>query len=208
MGCGGMVPAADARGSQTMSILLGFAPFILFAILANLSVDLALWVALAAAFVIAIRDFAHTRILRVLDVGSTILFGLLAIYTGFIQPSLSIQIVRLLVDGGLLSVAFVSIVIRNPFTLDYAREQVPQELWHERPFLRMNYIVAAVWTLALAAMTAADAAATFNRKFPLSLEVAAGLAALTAAVIFTARYPAQTRPQTARLRDFTLTRRN
>ena len=78
-----------------MGILLGFAPFIVFALLAGLSIDLALWTALAAAFVIGIRDFAHTRLLRVLDMGSVVLFGLLALYTGFIQPSLSIPAVHL-----------------------------------------------------------------------------------------------------------------
>ena len=35
-----------------MAILLGFAPFILFSLLTNVSVDLALWLAFAAAFAI------------------------------------------------------------------------------------------------------------------------------------------------------------
>ena len=145
-----------------MGILLGFAPFIVFALLTGLSIDLALWAALASAFVIAIRDFAHTRLLRVLDMGSVALFGLLALYTGFIQPSLSIAGVRLIVDGGLMAIALVSILIGNPFTLDYAREQVPEEFWQTPLFLRTNYIIASVWVLAFGAMTAADAAATFS----------------------------------------------
>jgi len=181
-----------------MGILLGFAPFIVFALLAGISTDLALWAALAAAFAIGIRDFAQTRLLRILDVGSMVLFGMLALYTGFIQPSLSIQAVRLIVDGGLFSVALASLLVGNPFTLDYAREQVAREFWQAPLFLRANYIVSGAWTLAFAAMTAADAAATFNARFPLNLDVAAGFAALTLAVIFTARYPAHVRAQAAR----------
>jgi hypothetical protein len=181
-----------------MGILLGFAPFIVFALLTSISTDLALWAALAAAFAIGIRDFAHTRLLRVLDVGSMILFGMLALYTGFIQPSLTIQAVRLIVDGGLFSIALVSLLVGNPFTLDYAREQVAKEVWQAPPFLRTNYIVAGVWTLAFAAMTAADAAATFNAHFSPNLDGAAGFAALTLAVIFTARYPAQMRTRVTR----------
>lgn len=172
-----------------MGILLGVSPFIVFALLTSLSVDLALWAAFAAAFVLSIRDFAHTRILRQIDVGSMILFGLLAIYTGFIQPSLSIQAVHLVADGGLLVIAFASLVSGHPFTLDYAREHVPQEMWQTPEFLRSNYIVAVVWTLAFAAMTVTDAMATFNRQFPATLEVAASLGALTLAVVFTARFP-------------------
>jgi hypothetical protein len=188
-----------------MGILLGFAPFIVFALLTGVSVDLALWTALAAAFVIGIRDFAHTRLLRLLDIGSVALFGLLAIYTGFIQPGIPVQAVRLIVDGGLLILALGSILAGNPFTLDYAREQVPREFRENPFFVRTNYIVAAVWTLAFAAMTAADAAATFNARFPVMLDAATGLAALTLAVIFTARFP--TRMRTARERATKLARR-
>jgi hypothetical protein len=184
-----------------MGLLLGFAPFIVFALLTSVSVNLALWVALAVAFAIAIRDFAHTRILRVLEVGSTALFGLLALYAGFIQPGVSIQTVRLVVDGGLLTIALSSMIIANPFTLEYAREQVPEELWLSPLFVRSNYIVTGVWTIAFAAMTAADAAATFDKHFPLTLDVAAGLAALTFAVAFTARYPVRVRARAARAHD-------
>jgi hypothetical protein len=181
-----------------MGILLGFAPFIVFALVAGISVDLALWAALAAAFVNAMRDFSRTKHLRILDVGSFALFGLLALYTGFIQPSLSIQAVRLVVDSGLMVIALATIVVGNPFTLDYAREQVPQEFWRAPLFLRTNYIVAAVWVAAFAAMTAADAVATFNARFPLTLDMAANLAALALAVAFTARYPAHIRARVAR----------
>ena len=180
-----------------MGILLGFAPFIVFALLAGISVDLALWTALAAAFVNDMRDFARTRQFRILDVGSFALFGLLALYTGFIQPSLSIQAVRLVIDSGLMTMALVSIIVGNPFTLDYAREQVPREFWRAPLFLRSNYIVAAVWVAAFAAMTAADAVATFNTRFPLTLDMAANLAALALAVAFTVRYPARVRARVA-----------
>lgn len=180
-----------------MGILLGFSPFIVFALLTGISVDLALWAALAAAFIISIGDFSRTRHLRVLDIGSLALFGLLALYTGFIEPSLSVAAVRLVIDGGLMIIALVSIVIGRPFTLDYAREQVPKEFWRAPLFLRSNYIIAGVWVLTFAAMTAADALATFNTRFSVSLDIAASLAALVLAVAFTARYPARVRARAA-----------
>ncbi|MGD0865422.1 MAG: hypothetical protein ABSA49_07685 [Rhizomicrobium sp.] len=181
-----------------MGILLGFVPFILFALLTNISDSLALWVAFASAFAIGIRDFAHTKILRVLDVGSIILFGLLALYAGFVQPSLSLQAVRLVIDCGLLSIALVSMAIRNPFTLQYAREQTPQEFWDTPVFIRTNYVITTVWALSFLVTTAADATATFNKKFPLSLDIGIGLAALALAVVFTARYPGYVRAHVQR----------
>ena len=183
-----------------MGILLGFMPFIVFAALSGLSIDLALWTALAFAFVIGIRDFAHTRLLRILDVGCLTLFALLALYTGFIQPGISIGTVRLLVDGGLLVIALVSIFVGNPFTLEYTREQTPKEHWTAPHFLRANYIAAGVWVFAFAAMTAADAAATFDARLSLRLDVAVNLAILALALVFTARYPAYVRAQASRLK--------
>jgi hypothetical protein len=172
-----------------MGILLGFAPFIIFALLTGLSVDLALWAALSAAFVVAIRDFAQTRILRSLDVGSVVLFAALALYAGFIQPGISVQAVRLAVDGGLLLLVCAAMLSGDPFANIPAKGSARQDFDGARRFVRGNYIVAGVWALAFAVMTVADAAATFNRTFPLTLDVAAGLAALTAAVVFTARFP-------------------
>src|SRR5690242_16568667 len=109
-----------------MNLALGFVPFILFAVLMRLSTDLALWVAFAAAFTLGMRSFLDTRVLKTLDAGNTALFGLLALYKGFIQPSLSFGALLLAVDGGLLAIILASIVLHEPFTLQYAREQVSQ----------------------------------------------------------------------------------
>ncbi len=176
-----------------MGLLLGFTPFILFTLLTGLSVSLALWVAFAAAFAIGIRDFLHAKMLRSLDVGSLALFALLALYSGFIQPGLAVQAVRMIADAGLLIVALVSIVTKNPFTAQYAREQVPEKFWDAPWFVRGNYVLTGVWALAFLIMAAADAFATFDRGFPISLDVAAGLGTLALAIVFTVRNPIHAR---------------
>src|SRR3984957_13535679 len=109
----GMRVSVKSPRAAPMAILLGFAPFIAFALLSNFDLDLALWVAFAAAFAIAIRDFAHSRLLRMLDVGSVVLFGLLSLWSGFIQPGIPIQMARLVVDGGLFAMAVMSLVLRH-----------------------------------------------------------------------------------------------
>jgi hypothetical protein len=182
-----------------MGILLGFAPFIIFALLTSVSVSLALWAAFAASFVITIRDFVQSPTLRMLDIGSVVLFGLLALYAGFIQPSLSIQAVRLAVDSGLFLIALGSMALRNPFTLQYAREQVPKEFWANPLFLRTNYIITAAWTAAFAVTAGADAITTFTPHIPLALDVALGLGAMACAIVFPVRYPAYVRAHAAEL---------
>ena len=172
-----------------LNLILGFSPFIVFSILTQLSMNMALWLAFAAAFVISIRDFVETRALKLLDMGSLVLFGLMALYTGFVQQDLSFGAVRLMVDIGLLLLVCGSLLRRQPFTLQYARETVPQELWAAPLFLRVNYIITAVWALAFVIMTIADALATFDSSFPVIVSVAVGVLSLAGALTFTLRYP-------------------
>ena len=176
-----------------MNLVLGFVPFILFAVLMRLSADLGLWVAFAAAFTLGMRSFLDTQVLKTLDAGNTALFGLLALYKGFIQPDLSFGALLLAVDGGLLAIVIASLALHEPFTMQYAREQVSPEQWQTPAFLRTNYIVTGVWVAALALMTGADAAATFASAISVTSAMAAGLVALVVALMFSLRYPAYLR---------------
>src|SRR5438067_10177915 len=134
-----------ARVRSPLAMVLGFVPAAIFALLANVSQDLALWAGLSAAFVVSIRDFAHEPVLRLLDMGSLMLFGVTALYAGFIHPGITIQLTRFVVDVGFFALALLSIILRNPLTLQYAREQVGNDLWKSRPFLLTNYGLTALW---------------------------------------------------------------
>lgn len=169
-----------------MQFLLGFAPFIVFAALTRVSVSLALWLALAAGFALGIRNFLHKRELRLLDCGSIVLFGGLALLAGFILPGISIGAVRLTVNGGLTILAFASIIFRRPLTLPYAREQVAAALWSTPHFLTLNYRISTAWMAAFAAMAVADVL-TLLSYLPLSGDIAIGLVALVLAIVFTLR---------------------
>jgi len=173
-----------------MNLVLGFVPFILFDVLMRVSVDLALWAAFAAAFTLAMRSFLDTRVLKMLDGGNIALFGLLALYKGFVQPGLGYGAVLLAVDGGLLVIAVASLLLHEPFTLQYAREQVAPEQWSAPGFRRANYVVTGVWTAALAVMTSADVAAMLVSAVTVTEAMLAGLVALAFALTFSLRYPA------------------
>ena len=144
-----------------MTLLFGFAPFILFAILSRLSADLALWLAFAAAFVVTIRDFVESPSLRLLDGASLTLFGLLALWRGFVAPEL--------VAGrgphhrrcGPVPGDLCSLLRRQPFSLQYASRDTKDRHWPLPVFLRVNYVISLVWGLTFAAMALADGAVTF-----------------------------------------------
>lgn len=141
-----------------MSTLLGFAPFILFAILNGiLPVAAALAVAaLVAAGLAAYGRVAHGRSLKSLEIGSVVLFGGLALATYLWALVWSTREIHLAVDLGMLAIVVVSLVVRRPFTIQYAREQVPAEYWSSPRFLRVNDVITAGWAVAFAVLAVAD----------------------------------------------------
>jgi hypothetical protein len=173
-----------------MNLVVGFAPFILFTILSRLSVDLALWVAFAAAFVVTIRDFVESPSLRLLDAGSFALFALLALGRGFLDPNLSLAAVRFIAALSLFLLLGLPLALKRPFSVDYARLDEREAGWPPALFLRVNVLVSGAWVMAFAIMAAADGAVAFDAGLPLYGSIAISVVALAAAVTFTLRYPA------------------
>ena len=173
-----------------MNLILGFAPFILFAVFTRLSADFALWIAFAAAFVVTIRDFVETPSLRLLDCGSLVLFAGLALWRGFIQPDLSLAAVRLAADLGMFVLLGCPLLLGRPFSLQYASPRTGEQEWPPRLFRRVNYVISAVWVAGFGLMALADGVVTFNPELPFYLAVVADLLALGLATLFTLRYPA------------------
>jgi uncharacterized membrane protein len=52
-----------------------------------------------------------------------------------------------LVNVTLMAIAWGSLLVGTPFTIQYAREQVAPELWHSPAFVRVNQCITAVWGL-------------------------------------------------------------
>ncbi len=175
-----------------MNILLAFAPFLIFAVLGRItSPTISLIAAATASVLILLRDLLlRHQSAKVLEIGSALLFGGLGIYTALAGAHWAVLRVRLYVDLGLLLVVLISMAIRRPFTLQYAKEKTPQESWTQPGFLRTNYVITAAWALAFTAMVAADLVMMNLPNIPLRVGVGVTLVALFGAIRFTSRYPA------------------
>jgi hypothetical protein len=181
-----------------MSILIGLTPFIVFFVVMRTVSPLAgLAAAFAVSVLLGIRQWWRGESVKVLEVGSLALFGVLLLYTLVAAPDWTVATVRLAVDGGLLAIVLVSLAIGMPFTLQYARESVPKELWSSPIFMTTNRRITGVWAAAFAVMTAADAAARYVEAIPLWIDIAASVIAFVVAVWFTRWYPAVVRRRVA-----------
>ena len=173
-----------------LGILLAFAPFLAFALIDRLSGPTEGLIAGAVvSAALLLRDLIQGRTAKVLEIGTAILFGGLALYALLGRPSWSVVGVRLVVDAGLLLIVLASLVMRRPFTLQYARERVAPELWGEPEFVRTNYVITAVWALAFAVMVAAELVLLYVPDIPPRAGIVAIVLALVGAVKFTGWYP-------------------
>jgi hypothetical protein len=174
-----------------MAILLSFMPFILFVIIQSLmGVIVGLIAATLVSAVLLARNLVSpNKTIKVLDIGTVVLFGVLAVYACLSKATLPIPWVRLRVDAGLLLVMLVSIAIRKPFTLQYAREQVAPTLWDKPAFIRANYIITTVWALAFAVMVVTDLILLAVPRLPALVGIIATVVAIGSAARFTSWYP-------------------
>jgi hypothetical protein len=190
--------APDSREVE-MGILLAFAPFIAFALVDRLigpTEGLVAGAAVSAALLL--RDWVTPgRSAKILEVGTAILFGALALYAVAGGSTLSVVGVRLCVDLGLLAIVLASIALRRPFTLEYAREQVPAEFWDSPQFLYTNYVITAAWALAFGVLVAAELILLYVPDVPPRIAVIAMVIALIAAIRFTSWYPARVKANSA-----------
>lgn len=176
-----------------MGILLAFAPFIAFALADRLiGATEGLVVGAAISVALLIRDWiVPGRSPKILEIGTALLFGTLAVYAIVGGPTWTIVGVRLRVDLGLLLVVLASLALRRPFTLQYAREQVPSEFWNSPQFLRTNYVITAVWALAFLVMVIADLMLLYVPAMTPRIAIVSTIVALIAAIKFTGWYPEQ-----------------
>jgi hypothetical protein len=177
-----------------MALFLILAPFATFATLMMLST---VTISLAAAALVSLtlvgRDLYLGRSLKMLAAGGAALFAALLGYHAVAAAELAPGTVRLVVDGGLLVIALASIALRKPFTLQYAREAVDAETSRKPVFLRTNYVLSGVWSIAFLLMLAADAVALVVPGLPLWTFAAITFAARNSATCFTQWYPKRVR---------------
>lgn len=174
-----------------MNLLLAFAPFITFAIVDRVvGATPGLIAGALVAIALVIRDaLSKKRTVKILEVGTVILFGGLAVYSLLLTVAWTIVGVRLWVDAGLLVIVLASLALRQPFTLQYAREKVAEEYWAQPAFLRTNDIITAVWAAAFALMVIADLVMLYVPAVPVRVGVWVTILAILGAYKFTDWFP-------------------
>lgn len=151
------VRAARSRPRRLIAAVLaspiaGMSPWILMSLLSGPNrFDDAAAAALGLSLVLVLANHQRGSSIKLLEVFDTVYFAIMAALAFFAAPAVVGWLE--LWAGELSNIALVlfsltSILIRRPFTLQYARETTPEEYWDSPVFIRTNYVITWAWTLA------------------------------------------------------------
>ncbi|MEU2113573.1 hypothetical protein [Streptomyces sp. NPDC019507] len=136
------------------SPVVGMLPWIVFSVLVGPGrFEFAVAISLAIALLVLVVDRLRRpgTSVKILEVSDVVFFAALAI-VGLFASAGTLHWLETysgeLSNFALVAIAFGSMAVREPFTVQYAREQVDRSLWKTRGFLHTNYVITAVWGLA------------------------------------------------------------
>ncbi|MHB8051712.1 MAG: hypothetical protein ACYDEZ_00220 [Methanoregula sp.] len=144
-----------------ISLLTAFVPWIAFTLVAEaplgnpqMGLILAFIVGIVLTVVTSYRQLLKGYILSVVTIVFFVVFFILII--GLQQYYLAnyLSVLSMLI---LTVVCWATMLVRFPFTLQYSREGIDPERARSAPFMRVNYIITAVWGIAFTISTAIDA---------------------------------------------------
>lgn len=133
-------------------LLLAFAPWISFLIIARDSL-FRLKLGLVVAFVLVVV-MGITRLHRGIILWAGLVFFTYATAAVVLLNNMwTAQHMGVMANGALAVSTWLTIAIKKPFTLDYAREHTDPSLWDNPLFIRTNVVIASVWGLTFSVNT-------------------------------------------------------
>ena len=173
-----------------MTIFLILAPFGSFALLMLVTTaEISLFAAAAICLAVIGIDLYRGRSIKILGAGCVLLFSGLGAYVALIDPLLSSSAVKLSIDIGILTISLASLVIRKPFILQYALEEVDAETAKLPGFRKAVYLITWAWNAAFVLMIIGNVLTIYVPGLPLWSSLVIAFAARNSAAYFTTWYP-------------------
>ena len=138
---------------EVIKFILGFLPWILFLFISGhslSSLERALVLSLTVCLVFGFRDLRRGFLLQ---------WGTLLFFTACIILINGLKIIWMAVHMGILANAYLALImwatifIGTPFTLQYARAELPQEMWNDENLVRGCRFIALVWSFLMLTAT-------------------------------------------------------
>lgn len=177
-------------------MILAFAPWVVFKLMNSLPIlepVLMLKIAIVVAACICFYQAYIGLHKGALMWGGLLFFGFALIAVPIMDNHWVMQHLGVLSHGTLASFTWLSILMKKPFTAEYAKKHVDPSLWNSPLFLRKNNIITGVWGSAFTV-------SFINAALKLTLFPTAGMvfeildnSVLVAAAVFTSHYTKKTK---------------
>ncbi len=148
-------------------------------------------VASLAALIVALAIVAHEHkyhATKILSCTAAAFFVFSLVTTIIVGPALFKNYNIFLTWLVFAVVTWITLLIGFPFTIQYAREQAPREIWNHPLFMRLNVILTVVFGLMFTINAGLGVIALRTGRL-LSLGLLLPISLLIAAIVFSARYP-------------------
>ncbi len=152
-----------------------------------------LLISAAVALALIVYERMQGQSAKILNIASVVIFTGLGVIMLLSDGAWSHTAIHMTIDVALLAVTLLSIALRFPFTLQYAREHVEPKVVTMPEFIRTNYILTWAWAGVYVLMLVADMVSVWWPSAPLWIGVAITFAARNAAVQFTKWYSQRAR---------------
>lgn len=131
-----------------MKLLLSFLPWIIFLALKSYTGEVT---ALSISIILSILSPERKRLMKRFLISWIVLLSMVAMLILYIIPhfEVSSMLRGIIMTGSFAVMAWISLIINKPFTIQYAKEEVPQDKWTTPGFLKVNQIITAVWATAM-----------------------------------------------------------
>lgn len=130
---------------KSAGMLVGFLPLIIYGILSGPttgSVEIALVIALAASIVTGFSDLRNGFLIAWINL---VFFLIALVLIAFFGLTSLIPFLWVLLYATFTVMTFGSIIVRSPFTLQYAKKMVEPALWDNPVFIGINNFMTGVW---------------------------------------------------------------
>ncbi|MCX5751979.1 MAG: hypothetical protein NT099_10045 [Candidatus Saganbacteria bacterium] len=179
-----------------MDILISFAPWFLYWVFLSFNqIYLGMWLAFIAALILSLNELRKGKS-KILQTGTLVFFFLMVLLITFTQPSWLWHEINLMGNLALALIALVSILIRKPFTLQYAMETTPKERWNTPEFMHGNMVITWAWFIAFIAMTIPSLTTFIGIEVSIWMNWVFSLCCFAGAMTFTNWYKKQAKKST------------
>jgi hypothetical protein len=132
---------------EMLKFLLGFISWIAFLFLSGNTLTSLEWALVVSFLLSIIFGYKQLRSGFILQWGSVIFFGWCIVMVNLLQNVTVAKNMGIIANGFLAGIIWLTILVGKPFTMQYAREDLPKERWSDPRLVQSCRFIAVVWGL-------------------------------------------------------------